>query len=272
MKSNIEFYPHFASADQHPKFKMLRVEFGWSGEGRFWALNNRIAQAENCCLDISKKYNKAAVASDLGFTLPEFDVFIEFLKTECELIQECEKGVITTDIIQEAYERVTKERTGARGRKGKVRQGFGRGSDEKDKSSGELTHIVKERKVKETKNNTIPSNEKQFDSSLISFVENYINYISKTFPNLRPKAKKLLANSCKVVDQLVRIDKFELDYIRKVLLWAQKDEFWSTQIMSLAGIRRKSNNGITKFQNVAVSYGKKEDITNFKDWRPKNER
>ena len=82
MKKNIEFYPHFAASDQHAKFKMLRVEFGWAGEGKFWALNNRIAQADNCCLDVSKKYNKAALASDLDFNLEEFDKFIVFLKTK----------------------------------------------------------------------------------------------------------------------------------------------------------------------------------------------
>jgi len=76
MKKNIEFYPHYANSDQHAKFKMLRVQFGWEGEGKFWALNNRIAQSEDCCLNISKKYNKAALASDLDFKLDEFDVFI----------------------------------------------------------------------------------------------------------------------------------------------------------------------------------------------------
>ncbi len=110
MKNNIDFYQHYANADQHPKFKMLRVEFGWSGEGKFWALNNRIAQSENCCLDISKKYNKAAIANDLDFNIQEFDGFIEFLKIECELIQECGSGIITTEIIQENFGKVSEKR------------------------------------------------------------------------------------------------------------------------------------------------------------------
>jgi len=116
MKSNIDFYQHYANADKHPKFKMLRVQYGWAGEGKFWALNNRIAQAENCCLDISKKYNKAAIASDLDFSLKEFDQFISYLLNECELVNKYGDGAITTDIIQENYNRVNSDRAKARER------------------------------------------------------------------------------------------------------------------------------------------------------------
>jgi len=146
MKQNIEFYPHYATSDQHAKFKMLRVEFGWAGEGKFWALNNRIAQADKCCLDVSKKYNKAALASDLDFSMEEFDKFILFLKDDCELISECEEGIITTDIVIETFDKVMKDRGEARAR-------YRRASGEKGKTSGEKTYRVKERKGKESKVN-----------------------------------------------------------------------------------------------------------------------
>jgi hypothetical protein len=89
---------------------MLRVEYGWAGEGKFWALNNRIAQADECCLNISKKYNTAAIANDLDFNLETFDKFIKFLKDDCELIRESGPGIITTDIIQENFEKVSEKR------------------------------------------------------------------------------------------------------------------------------------------------------------------
>ncbi len=148
MKKNIEFYPHHANSDQHAKFKMLRVEFGWGGEGKFWALNNRIAEADECCLNVSKKYNKAALASDLDFTMSEFDNFIKFLKNDCELIKECSEGIITTDIIQETFGRVMQDRADARAR-------YRRVSGEKEETSGEETYKGKERKGKDT-NNSCP--------------------------------------------------------------------------------------------------------------------
>jgi hypothetical protein len=134
MKNNIEFYPHYTTSDQHAKFKMLRVEFGWSGEGKFWALNNRIAQTDGCCLDISKKYNKASIASDLNFSITEFDNFITFLKDDCELIFECSNGIITTDIVQDTYVKVMSER-------GRARQKHKKTSTEKSKTSTEKNEI-----------------------------------------------------------------------------------------------------------------------------------
>lgn len=152
MKQNIEFYPHYATSDQHAKFKMLRVQFGWEGEGKFWALNNRIALSEGCCLDISKKYNKAALASDLNFTLDEFTKFIIFLKDDCELIKECENGTITTDIIQEVFAKVMQDR-------GKARERHRRTSGEKVKTSGETLYRVKESKEKNKELTSFKKNE-----------------------------------------------------------------------------------------------------------------
>lgn len=155
MKNNIDFYPHAVVADQHPKFAMLRVEYGWSGEGRFWALNNRIGQAEDGLLDISKKYNRAAIAEGLGFKMDEFDAFINYLLNECELIIEPEPGIITTETIQETLQKVMATRETARNRKKRNSKKIGSGekqinspanggdSEEKPKSSGELSESSK---------------------------------------------------------------------------------------------------------------------------------
>lgn len=116
-KKNIEFYQHYTNADQHAKFKMLRVKYGWGGEGKFWALNNRIGMASECCLNISKKYNLASIAHDLDFSIDEFKEFIDFLLNECELIYEVYDGCITTGIIQDNYQVVAEKRDKAKSRK-----------------------------------------------------------------------------------------------------------------------------------------------------------
>tara|TARA_R110000824_G_scaffold74801_1_gene190026 strand:- start:242 stop:1066 length:825 start_codon:yes stop_codon:yes gene_type:complete len=89
---------------------MLRNEYGWAGEGKFWALNNRIAQAESCLLDISKKYNKASLANDLQFTVEELDEYICFLVSECELVFITAEGLLSTSIIQETFLNVSDNR------------------------------------------------------------------------------------------------------------------------------------------------------------------
>ena len=109
MKENIEYYRHFSGADQHPKFEMLRARYGWAGDGKFWALNNRIALASNCVLDLRKKYVKASIANALDFTLAEFDEYVIYLLDECDLIIETGSG-ITTNEIQENYVKVAEKR------------------------------------------------------------------------------------------------------------------------------------------------------------------
>ena len=109
MKNNILFYQHYVNSSDHPKFKTLRVKYGWAGEGKFWALNNKIADAENCELNLSKKYNKASIANDLNFSIEEFDGFLEYLEEDCDLIIR-ENNHITTKMLRENLEKVMKER------------------------------------------------------------------------------------------------------------------------------------------------------------------
>jgi hypothetical protein len=170
MKNNIDFYQHYANADQHPKFKMLRVEYGWEGEGKFWALNNRIAQAENCELNISKKYNRAALASDLDFNLEGFDSFIQFLRDDCELVRECGERVITTDIVKENLQKVMVNREKARDRKKRALEKVCEGSGELEESSGEQSKKVKESKGKE---NNIPPKRKLKKKPQIPLPDDY---------------------------------------------------------------------------------------------------
>lgn len=155
MKTNLNYYSRRVDAYRHPKFKTLRVTYGggtegWAAEGRFWALNDIIAEAEMCQLDLSKLRNKATIAEALGMSFDELDHFIEVLSgPDIELLFEIEPGIFSTKKVRETLDTVLVEREKARNRKG---------SGEKHKSSGEKMEIsdeqnnkVKESKVKENK-------------------------------------------------------------------------------------------------------------------------
>ena len=109
MKNNLDYYRHKSGSHNHPKFKMLRVQYGWSGEGKFWALNNMIAQSQNCKLDMNEKFNKATIANDLDFSIAELDAYLFFLANDCKLIQ-MENGIIYTNDTQECLSDVLAER------------------------------------------------------------------------------------------------------------------------------------------------------------------
>lgn len=170
MKKNIDYYPHKTEAHRHPKFKMLRSLYGnstegWAAEGRFWALNNLIASAEDCKLDLTKKRNKGVFADELGMSIAEFEDFLKVLISEdVELLTEIETDIYTTETVQDTYSTISQDRETARERKTKSSKNSGsagndKSSDELFNSSTELNNKVNKSKVNEIKLNKIKVNE-----------------------------------------------------------------------------------------------------------------
>jgi hypothetical protein len=88
---------------------MLRLKFGWEGEGRFWALHNIIADSDECVLNLEKKFVRSDVATELGMSFEEFDAFIKYLVEDCELLILTSAGVTTND-VQDVLSQVMKKR------------------------------------------------------------------------------------------------------------------------------------------------------------------
>jgi hypothetical protein len=121
MKDNLPYFSHDNNAHRHPKMKALIAEYGYEGYGRFWALNERIAESPGDYIDISRKVNRLDLAQELGMSGPELDTFLGFLSDpEIDLIN-FENGKITTDRITENYqytmEMLEKERNRKRNKK-----------------------------------------------------------------------------------------------------------------------------------------------------------
>ena len=91
---------------------------------------------------------------------------------------------------------------------------------------------------------------------IISFSQDFIDYTKTEKGSLAPNGKNLLKNSADTIDKIIRLDDFSFEYIGVVIKWAVKDDFWSNNILSLHGLRKKSGNGLTKFQNIANGYEK----------------
>lgn len=162
MKKNLEYYQHHVTSHNHPKFKMLRLKYGWEGEGKFWALNNMIAASENCKLNLNKGYNKAMVSFDLGFKPDEFEEYLQYLTKDCKLIR-YKKGIISTDNTQENYKTVHADRLEARNRYLKKtspkKSEVCETSPEKIKTSPEKIYKSNQTKVNKTKVNKTKSNQ-----------------------------------------------------------------------------------------------------------------
>lgn len=116
MKNNLSFYRHETTSHNHWKFKTLRRKYKWEGEGKFWALNNIIADSEMCALDLNDEVRKMAIAAELDFDVKEFEEYLNYLITNCRLVKE-ENGFYTTDIVTELFLSVDEKEV----RKGKER-------------------------------------------------------------------------------------------------------------------------------------------------------
>jgi hypothetical protein len=110
MKDNLRHFSHDADLYDDPRFHLLRASpWGWAGEGRYWALCGMIAQAEDCRLDLSKKFTRATIATRLDLGMDELEDFLVYLRDDAELIA-FEEGILTRPEIQEDLERAHKSR------------------------------------------------------------------------------------------------------------------------------------------------------------------
>jgi hypothetical protein len=193
MKDNLPFFSHDNNARNHPKMKALIAEFGYEGYGRFWALNERIAESAGAFIDISRKVYKLDLAKELGLDGNGLDKFISFLSDpDIDLIN-FQNGIITTDRITELFsqtmEKREEERNKKRGKKGKSnfpdgKEGFPEGIQGENKDFPAENNTYKTRQ-----DNTKQNDIKQEKNNTGFFSENSTKTISDPPPDQPSKTK-----------------------------------------------------------------------------------
>lgn len=148
MKNNITYYRHDVNCHNHWKFKKLRRKYGWAGDGKFWALNNYIADSENCKLDLSDSDKIETIAIELDSDVDEFKDFLLYLVNDCKLVKQDEKGFYYTENVLEVLEEVMTKRD--RDRKWKNKKSSTK--NEKSLAKNEVSYNEKQQsKVKKSK-------------------------------------------------------------------------------------------------------------------------
>ena len=249
MKDNLPFFSHDNNARRHPKMKALIAEYGYEGYGRFWALNERIAESPNAYIDISKKVNKLDLAQELSFNGEELDKFLSFLADpEIDLINITE-GKITTDRISELYSKVVVSREYERDKKQRQRGNGDCPEGNMGESDTEYNRIEREKnknriKQKEKKGKEIPegSDEPSFsEKQSLELSTLLLTSHRKEIPDfLSGKDKSVIPKWASDIEKLIRIDQKSPETIREVILWAKTpDNFWFANIMSGKKLREK---------------------------------
>ena len=95
---------------------------------------------------------------------------------------------------------------------------------------------------------------------------NYLNDIVRKFyakkrsqiPNVIhsewDKDSTLINDSINTLYMIIKLDDYSEKVVKDVLIWAVDDKFWYTNLTSLRGLRKKSNNSHTKFTNIYLKY------------------
>jgi len=68
------------------------------------------------------------------------------------------------------------------------------------------------------------------------------------------KNTSLINDAINTLYMIIKLDDYSENVVRDVLEWAINEKFWYTNLTSLRGLRKKSNNGQTKFTNIYLQY------------------
>ena len=110
--------------------------------------------------------------------------------------------------------------------------------------------------VKEKRISNISPKIENFDAIynlVVKFYEYQYQYFPKQLREYKSNKSRMINDSVNVIDKLIRIDGYTLDEVKLTLQSAVKDEFWQKQVINLKGLRKRSKNGNTKFDNINSS-------------------
>ena len=111
---------------------------------------------------------------------------------------------------------------------------------------------TKNKELEQREEKEIPANPR-----FAGFVREFQNAIAAKHGATAPKVTdSLIAAGCQAMEQAERIDGFSWDEIQDALLWAMDDDFWGSNVLSLAQVRKRGANDTSKLQKVMAAYQK----------------
>ena len=99
-----------------------------------------------------------------------------------------------------------------------------------------------------------------------SFYTIMINQFPKKYKGFEKKKDVMYHDGIEIIDKLMRLDGYSMEDVTLALKFWIKDDFYSGSMRSISGLRRKSDNGSTKFENLfhkCISQDKKTNMESF---------
>tara|TARA_R100000734_G_scaffold1643_1_gene1733 strand:- start:867 stop:1652 length:786 start_codon:yes stop_codon:yes gene_type:complete len=102
---------------------------------------------------------------------------------------------------------------------------------------------------------------KSINDKQLKYIKEIVNSFykkqSEKFPHLYNNWQDdndLINKSVNEIYDLIKIDSVDYKLIKQVIDWATIDRFWHKSLVSLKTLRRKSENGFTKWNNILTNY------------------
>jgi hypothetical protein len=131
----------------------------------------------------------------------------------------------------------------------------------KDKQNGSKTEAKDKQEISETEanknknnNKNVNKNKKEYSQDILDFVKKYNDYMLLNFPDEMKGVRSGFDISCETIRLLIEVDKFTIEEIKETMGFCVTDDFWKDKVKSLASLRKKSNNDMTKFVNIRTKY------------------
>jgi len=252
IKTGLDYFPLDTNLDE--KFEMIEAEHGLIGFAIIIKLYQEIYKNGYYCLFDKKrkllfcKQNNVDI-NDLNVIIKsalEWDMFTKKIYNDY--------NILTSAGIQKQFLKITERR--------------------KEVTINEKTWLIDNNKINENiiviDDNILPINTSTGTQSkgkgeskvkksdikdkdkLKSIVTEFYKYQKSQFSNLVSFDDKKIDEGVLIIDKLIRIDGFNIEGVTEVLKFIVKDDFWAKQVLSLNGLRKKGENGNTKFVNAAV--------------------
>jgi hypothetical protein len=102
-RDNVPWFHHPTDSYSSGPFRRLREQFGWTGEGKYWALVSIIGQADNGQLKIMDPLHRRYVFSQLGYEEEEFTEFLKWI-VKHDLVMLSPLGILTSNEVNKEIE------------------------------------------------------------------------------------------------------------------------------------------------------------------------
>lgn len=128
----------------------------------------------------------------------------------------------------------------------------------------ERKELKNEKKLSTTNSTSRRDNERPKQCSdeqwkkYLAYSERFLNRQFATHGNIARKTEPKIISGAKTMDNLIRVKGYDKEYVHRVICWAEEDQFWSANLLSLGALTNKGKNGEIKFCNIAVKMEQEE--------------